>query len=369
MQRRCIGCGEILQNEFPDKPGYTPVIKDDVTYCKRCFRMMHYNELPKVLAKNEDYLKVVNHVLNQNGLMILMVDIFSFGLTFSKEIIDKLRGNDVILVVNKFDLLPKSVNVNDVLNFVSKECEKLFFRVIAIHIVSASKGYYIDDIVNTIDLCRKERNVYVLGAANVGKSSFINAILKRCTSRTNDVIATSIIPGTTLDEIIIPFFSDNKAFIDTPGLINPHSALEYLDPKSYSMLIPNKEVKPITYQVFGDYTYFIGGLAYIKFNNAKDVSLVVYVNDKLKVTRCKNEKINEVIENRIGNSILPPSHEEIEKVSFTVESFTVTNRNDIFFAGFGFASVIGKANIEVGYLKNTEVKLYETILKKANRNR
>ncbi len=369
MQRRCIGCGEILQGENPDKPGYTPVIKDDVTYCKRCFRMMHYNELPKVLANNDDYLKVVNHVLMQNGLMILMVDIFSFGLTFSKDIIDKLRGNDVILVVNKFDLLPKSVNVNDVLNFVSKECEKLFFRVIAIHIISASKGYYIDDIINTIDLCRKERNVYVLGAANVGKSSFINAILKRCTSRTNDLIATSIIPGTTLDEIIIPFFDDNKAFIDTPGLINPHSVLEYLDSKSYSLLIPNKEVKPITYQVFGSYTYFIGGLAYISFSDAKDVSLVLYLNDKLKVTRVKNEKLDDVILNRIGKTILPPSKDEIESPKFKEEVFEITKRNDLFFAGFGFATIIGKANIKVGYLKNTEVRLYENILKKADRNR
>ena len=91
--------------------------------------------------------------------------------------------------------------------------EKIFFRVAAIHIVSSKKGYYIDDLLNTIDFLRKERDVYFVGCANVGKSSLINALLRRNLNYTNDVIATSLIPGTTLNEITIPFFDDNKAFI------------------------------------------------------------------------------------------------------------------------------------------------------------
>ncbi len=363
MQRRCIGCGEILQNSDPNLPGYTPVIKDEITYCKRCFRMMHYNELPKVLAKNEDYLKVVNHVLEKNGLMVLVIDIFSFSISFNKEILAKLRNNDVILVVNKFDLLPKSINVNDILNFVSKECEKLFFRVIAIHIVSATKGYYLDELMNTIDLVRKGREVYILGVANVGKSSFINAMLKRFTSRTSDVIATSMIPGTTLKEIVIPFFDDNKAFIDTPGLINDKSILEYIDSNDYDKVLPKKEIRPITYQLFGSYTYFVGGLAYLTFINAKNVSIVFYLNDKLLVTRVKNEKLEEAIKSRVGNSILPVSNVK----GFDSKKIKLKGRNTLFFSGFGFALIIGDVEVDINYAKNTEVVLYGDILKKQNK--
>lgn len=363
MQRRCIGCGELLQNSNPEAAGFTPTLKEDVTYCKRCFRMMHYNELPKVLAKNSDYLQVVNHVLQQKGLMILVVDIFSFSISFNKEMIDKLRGNDVILVVNKFDLLPKSINVNDILNFISKECEKLFFRVIAIHIISATKGYYLDELMQTIDLVRRGRNVYILGVANVGKSSFINSIMKRFTSRTTDIIATSIIPGTTLKEIVIPFFDDNKAFIDTPGLINNKSILEHIDSNYYRMLLPKKEIKPITYQLYDSYTYFVGGLAYLSFKDAKDVSVIFYINDELKITRVKTSKLPEAIEKRLGNTIIPVANTS----GYEARHFALKGRNTLFFPGYGFVLIIGTIEFDVHYSKNTEVVLYGDIIRKTNR--
>lgn len=356
MAIRCVGCGEILQNEHENEKGYTPKL-EDVKYCQRCFRMMHYNELPKVLAEKEDYLKVVDHVLKQNGLMILVVDIFAFTTSFSQEIIDKLRDQDVILVVNKIDLLPKSININDILNFVSKECEKQFFRVIAIHMASAQKGYYLDELMNTIDLCRRGRNVYILGVANVGKSTFINALLKRFTSRTTDVIATSLIPGTTLDEIVIPFFDDNKAFIDTPGLINDEYILHHIDLNDYTKVLPKGEIRPLTYQVFGDYTYFIGGLGYITFTNAKDISAVFYISRELDVTRVRNDKLSHTLNERLGKSILP-----VSKDPFVVEEMVCHNKTNIFFSGFGFVTITGSTKVKVGYLKGTKVKRYGNIL-------
>ena len=99
--------------------------------------------------------------------------------------IEKLRNKDVILVANKYDVFPKSINISNVVNWLSRECEKISFKVDAIHIVSSKKGYYIDDLTNTIDIARRGRDVYFVGCANVGKSSLINALLKRNTSIKN----------------------------------------------------------------------------------------------------------------------------------------------------------------------------------------
>lgn len=361
--RKCSGCGELLQTIDETKAGYTPILEEDTKYCRRCYRMLHYNELPKVLASNEDYEKVVDYALKQNGLMLYVIDIFAFANTFRPEIIDKLRNQDVILVINKLDLLPKSISVSNVVDFVAKECERLFFKVVAVCATSAKKGHYIDEVLDLVDMARRGRDVYVLGAANVGKSSFINAILKRATSRTTDLIATSIIPGTTLNEIIIPFFDDNKAIIDTPGLINPYDILEHVDSKSYNLIVPKSEIKPITYQVFGDYTYFIGALGYLKFIAAKNVSAIFYHSPNLKITRLKNEKLAEFIANKAGVTITPPT----TKATYEKTIVKVQGRKNIYFAGFGFVTVIGNVEVEVGYLEHTEVKTYDGMLTGRNK--
>ena len=59
--------------------------------------------------------------------MIFIVDLFQFKATFNKKMIDKLRGKDVILVANKYDTFPKSTNVTKIVDWLSKECEKIFF--------------------------------------------------------------------------------------------------------------------------------------------------------------------------------------------------------------------------------------------------
>ena len=45
MNKKCIGCGSVLQTEKPKEKGY--IIKDkikDSNYCERCFKIIHYGE-------------------------------------------------------------------------------------------------------------------------------------------------------------------------------------------------------------------------------------------------------------------------------------------------------------------------------------
>ena len=50
IERKCKGCGAILQDQNPEEKGFIPTLSKESRYCKRCFRMMHYNELPKIVA-------------------------------------------------------------------------------------------------------------------------------------------------------------------------------------------------------------------------------------------------------------------------------------------------------------------------------
>ena len=316
IEKRCKGCGSILQDKDKAKAGYIPKLTIDSTTCQRCFRMIHYNELPKIVATNDEYEKVIDSVVKKKALMVYIVDIFAFKSTFNKLMIEKLRNKDVILVANKIDLLPKSINLTKVVDFISKECQKQFFKVLAIGVASAKKRNYIDELIRTIDLARKERDVYFVGCANVGKSSIINALLKTTTSISNDVIATSMIPGTTLNEIRIPYFEDNCALVDTPGLINPSDVLNQILPQSYSKIVPTTELKPITYQISEDNAIFIGGLAYLKFKSSNRINLTIYCSNNLYIHRCKTNKVDDLVKNQLGKLLTPPTENEVSNLKY-----------------------------------------------------
>ncbi len=364
--RRCKGCGAILQTEDELKPGFINEIKDSSSYCKRCFRLMHYSELPKIVASNKDYEIVIDDAVKQNGLMVFIVDIFAFKATFNPKMIEKLRDKNVILVVNKYDLFPKSTNIDGIVSWISKQCENIHFKVDAISVVSSSKGYYIDDLMNIIDYLRRGRDVYFVGCANVGKSSLINALLKRNTSITKDVISTSVIPGTTLNKISIPFFDDGKAFIDTPGLINEHDVLNNLMPQSYKKIIPNKELRPKTYQITKDNSILIAGLARIDFKECDKISVILYTSDDLYIQRSKTENVLRVLNNELGKLLTPPTLDELPNIKYMKKSFSFDGRNkkDIWFSGFGFISIIGKAKLDVITISGTEVFETDGIIRK-----
>ena len=364
--RRCKGCGAILQTEDEAKPGFINEIKDNSEYCKRCFRLMHYSELPKIVASNKDYENVIDDAIKQNGLMVFIVDIFAFKATFNPKMIEKLRNKNVILVVNKYDLFPKSTNIDGIVSWISKQCENIHFKVDAISVVSSAKGYFIDDLMHIIDLARRGRDVYFVGCANVGKSSLINALLKRNTSITKDVISTSVIPGTTLNKINIPFFEDGKSFIDTPGLINEHDVLNNLLPTSYKKIIPNKELRPKTYQITKGNSLLIAGLARIDFIECDKLSVILYISDDLYIQRSKTENVLRVLNNELGKLLNPPTLDEIKNIKYMKKSFNFDGRckKDIWFSGFGFISIIGKAKIELTTISGTEVFETDGIIRK-----
>ncbi len=365
IDRICKGCGATLQSDDKNLMGFVPEINSKSLYCQRCFRMMHYNELPKIVAKSSDYEHVIDEVIAKNGLVVFVVDIFAFKATFNKKMIDKLREKNVILVANKYDVFPHSTNVANIVEWLSKECEKIFFKVDAIHIVSSKKGYFIDDLTNTIDMLRFGRDVYFLGCANVGKSSLINAILKRNTSITKDVISTSVIPGTTLKSINIQFFDDGKYLIDTPGLINDNDILNKLLPKSYDKILPKDEMKPRTYQILTDNSIFLAGLASIDFTCEDKLSVIVYTSNDLYIHRCKTKRVEELYQNELGKLLNPPLIDEINNIKYEITEFDFDGKmkKDIWFSGFGFVSIIGKCHVRIKHIENNEVKVTNAIIR------
>lgn len=76
------------------------------------------------------------------------------------------------------DLLPKGTDTAAVTEWLLATAGHRRLNVVNAHLVGSPAGQGVSDVASAILRDRKGRSVYVLGAANVGKSSFIRALIR-----------------------------------------------------------------------------------------------------------------------------------------------------------------------------------------------
>ncbi|KLV30365.1 ribosome biogenesis GTPase YqeH [Priestia megaterium] len=338
---QCVGCGVEIQTERPDELGYAPksALEKEVIICQRCFRLKHYNEVQDVSLTDDDFLKILNGIGQTDGLVVKVVDIFDFNGSWLPGLHRFVGNNKVLLVGNKADLLPKSIKKNKLIHWMKREAKELGLKSVDVFLMSAQKGQGIREIAEAIEHYREGKDVYVVGCTNVGKSTFINAIIKEVTGE-KDIITTSQYPGTTLDMIDIPL--DNGASLyDTPGIINHHQMAHYVDKRDLKLISPKKEIKPKVYQLNEGQTLYFGGMARLDYVQGGRKSLTCYVSNDLHIHRTKLEKADELYEKQAGELLQPPRPEQMDEFpELVAHEFTIKNeKTDIVFSGLGWVTV------------------------------
>ena len=120
----------------------------------------------------------------------------------------------ICLLARQIDLLPEGTDLEAVGDWVTTALSRKKLNVLSVHLISARAKKGIGAIAAAIARERQGRDVYVMGAANVGKSAFIAALLDEMAAR--DVMAAaarrrrpiaSAMPGTTLGPICLKPFS------------------------------------------------------------------------------------------------------------------------------------------------------------------
>jgi len=348
---KCIGCGAGIQTENKEAVGYTPAsslknMDDKIVYCQRCFRLKHYNEVQDVSMTSDDFLKILQRVGETDALVINIVDIFDVSGSMVAGISRHIGGNDIILVANKMDLIPRSVNPTKLHHWLRRMLKDQGLRPLDVALVSASKGNGIDELMAIIEKHRKKRDVYIVGCTNVGKSTLVNQIIKRFSDESHDIITTSHFPGTTLDIIEIPL-DDKSSIIDTPGIINQHQLAHYVAAPVLKDITPKKEIKAGVYQLNPEQSLFVGGLARFDFIKGERTSFVTHFSNSLHIHRTKLEKADQLWDTRAGDVLVPVIEEAGTIRQMAAYPFKIgQKKTDVVVSGLGWFTIPG-ANQEI----------------------
>lgn len=345
----CIGCGASIQTTDKNRIGYTPQsaldkgLESGELYCQRCFRLRHYNDIVDVNISDDDFLKLLHEVGESDALVVNVIDIFDFNGSVIPGLSRFVSGNDVLLVGNKKDILPKSVKDSKVTQWLTERAHEEGLRPVDVILTSAQNKMAIRELIDAIERYRKGRDVFVVGVTNVGKSTLINAIIQEITGD-KDVITTSRFPGTTLDKIEIPL-DDGSYIYDTPGIIHRHQMAHYLTAESLKYISPKKEIKPKTYQLNAGQTLFLGGLGRFDFISGVKQGFTAYFDNNLTLHRTKLEGADAFYHKHLGTLLTPPSAKDVKAFPKLVRhEFTVREKMDIVYSGLGWIRVKADSN-------------------------
>lgn len=241
--------------------------------------------------------------IESSDLILFMVDGREGMTSLDEDIAKKIRksGREVILVINKVDTKDNPLTVYD---FYSLGFEN-------VQIISAEQSFGLGDLLDEItdkfpyNKAEEEDdevlNIAIIGKPNVGKSSFVNSILKE------ERVIVSDIPGTTRDSIDSAYERNGRKYniIDTAGLRRQRSV----------------DTRVEKYSVIRTY-------------NAVDRSdiCLFFIDASEGLTEQDSKIIGYAHDNNKASIIVVNKWDLVEKDTYTMKNFEADIRNSLSFA-------------------------------------
>ena len=250
LRGNCYGCGVALQTERADVSGYVDPDEYEtkrvhkqlfgMMLCARCGDLSNGAMVNAVAGQGgarmsqglitpSQLREQLTHIRDKKVLVVKVVDVTDFHGCFLNRVRDVVGANPILLVLTKCDLLPNGTDLARLKEWARREVEtRRKLTLAGIECVSGRKGDGVENAVTAMFAERKGRDVYVIGSANVGKSTFIRAALKSMRELGNFGVpakrlpTASAMPGTTLGMIPLRAFEGRGVLYDTPGVFLHH---------------------------------------------------------------------------------------------------------------------------------------------------
>ncbi|MGF3067421.1 ribosome biogenesis GTPase YqeH [Facklamia sp. P12934] len=364
---QCIGCGAEIQSEDPNKMGYLLAsimekkkIEGDF-YCQRCFRLRHYNELQDVQISDDIFLDRLSSISEDDAFVVNVIDIFDVEGSMLSGLNRFIGKQPFVLVANKVDLLPKSVKQNRIVHWLKQRFFENSLKPDEVYLLSANKPASLQALIDRIDREVRQRNVYIVGVTNVGKSTLINQLLRHY-GGDKEIITTSDHPGTTLDTIRIPL-TETTGIIDTPGIIKENQLAHYLDRQGMKKLLPNKAIKPRTFQLNAGQTLFLAGAGRVDFIAGERAAFTFYVSNETYIHRTKTDKADDFYLKHKGQLLSPPYlNQAVNFPELQGRDYQLKPNQDLAIAGLGWLTVNEPVQVRLWAPKAVQVTQRESMI-------
>jgi len=262
-----------------------------------------------------------------------------------------------VLVGNKVDLLPDGIDDKRIERWVRAEARKAALPPLhSLHLVSCKTGAGMPKLLDRLKemMSYKRLDAYVVGAANAGKSSFINHVLRSAAPGRS--LTTSALPGTTLDFVRVSVLSGSSALYDTPGVILPNQLTTRLTTEELAMVVPKKRAQHVTLRVKEGKSVLLGGIAQVHVRSGRPYLLTFYMANAVQIHPTDTARVDEVLEKHAGSMLFPPaSYERLHELgTFRETSFEIEGRGwdeaacDLVLPGLGWVAVTGCGPCTVG---------------------
>ena len=284
---------------------------------------------------NEEYQQILEAVGKTKDLVVYVTDV----LNVEQDLYDirKFLPNKILLVLNKRDVIPKSVKDEKLIQYFKDKYD--FFNDIVV--VSCEKNMNIDHLLNRIKFFQVTKQVYVVGHTNAGKSSLINKLIKNY-SDSKQELTISPLPSTTLNLINIEI-NDYLTIIDTPGLIDEGSITNYVDNELLKVITPKKEIKTKTYQLRRGQSIIIGDLVRIDYVDGEKNSFTLYISNDIKTKR-----------------IISSRHDDLKNLA--KRTYQLPFNQDIVVKGLGFIKVVNRGVVDIYLNQRVETFLRDNLI-------
>ncbi len=309
---RCSSCGEILQELNPNAVGYISHARRvkhlDNGLCDRCYSLRH-SENSRAPEFGEDYIKILEKIKESGSLAVFVCSIPDLDSSCIQNIGEYLPSN-LIVVLNKKDVVGMELDDKQIASSALKrlKAEKIFPSKAIV--TSPMKDYHIRELLDLINSMRQGKDVYVLGAYSVGKSSLINAILRKYVNNTSRVISTSQVEGTSLQVMEIPL-DDESSLYDTPGIFNSKSMLSYVNRMDWNAIVIKEKKNPRILPSASGQAFLLGGLSVVEVKEGGKSNFEFEMGDDVTLTRIKSNQIERTFNSLIQSRSAYPTSTDI----------------------------------------------------------
>ncbi|GAB1603880.1 nitric oxide-associated protein 1-like [Argonauta hians] len=412
----CPGCGAILHCQDKNRAGYisskkflslTPE-KLERTFCFRCVLMKYHNYCLNMKVPIEHYPSILSHIQDSRAIVLFTVDMTDLNNSLIKDILPIIgHKRPVYIIGNKVDLIPMDSPsyLNRMRKYLHGICSEAGWNPVGhnirhIALVSAKTGYGIEDLITKLFKdYKKNGDIYLVGSANVGKSSLFNILLQSdlCKSQAQLIFqkaTVSVWPGTTLDLLKFPVLSPgiDKMYKRKARLMEQAEMIEKIEVQRRVRLAKTGQTKNAVLRGFFGMTKFVplpdeeyGGFDQPQYTSDKVDASIKPVQETSKLKEMKAKQLEQfkanlnqnhwfydtpgvINKNQITSYLTP---EELQVLlsckMFRPRTFLMKPNQTMFVSGLGridytegtenvLLTLVNNNNIKVHYMNTSEAE-------------